>query len=145
MFDAKLTPGLAEVLDGKVELDESISPSGHDNVDVLAAGKRQRNPHELFGNGELKALITEARQAYHYVVIDTPPVLSASESLVLSKLADVALICVRRGHSRIDQVRTVHDRLLRAGAHPVGATLIGVPVRDYAYRYGSYGYNQSGN
>jgi hypothetical protein len=37
----------------------------------------------------------------------------------------------------------VHDRLIRAGAHTAGATLIGVPLRDYAYRYGSYGYNQS--
>jgi capsular exopolysaccharide synthesis family protein len=142
VFDLELSPGLAEVLDGSATMDEAISSSGHENVDVLSAGKRRKNPHELFGNGELTGIISQARQAYHFVVIDTPPVLSASESLVLSKLADIALICVRRAHSRIDQVRTVHDRLARAGAHTAGATLIGVPVRDYAYRYGSYGYNQ---
>jgi capsular exopolysaccharide synthesis family protein len=142
VFDLELSPGLAEVLEGASTFDEAISFSGHENVDVLTAGKRRKNPHELFGNGELRGTLAQAREEYHFVVIDTPPVLSASEALVLSKMADVALICVRRGHSRIDQVRSVHDRLIRAGAHAAGATLIGVPLRDYTYRYGSYEYNQ---
>jgi capsular exopolysaccharide synthesis family protein len=142
VFDLELSPGMSDVLDGTSTLDEAISCSGHENVDVLSAGRRRKNPHELFGNGELKGLVDQARQTYHFVVIDTPPVLSASESLVLSKMADVTLLCVRRAHSRIDQVRAVHDRLTRAGAHTAGATLIGVPIRDYTYRYGSYGYNQ---
>jgi capsular exopolysaccharide synthesis family protein len=145
MFDVGVTPGLAEVLEGKNDLDAAVVPSGHEGVDILPGGRRCKNPHELFGNGELKALVSAAREAYRFIVIDTPPVLSASESLVLSKMSDVALICVRRGHSRIDQVRSVHERLLRAGVRSAGATLVGVPVRDYAYRYGSYGYNRGGN
>ena len=51
------------------------------------------------------------RQQYDYVIIDTPPLLVASEALLLGKAADAALICAIRDRSRIEQVFAACDRL----------------------------------
>ena len=75
---------------------------------------------------------------YRYIVIDTPPILPASESLVLARAADVCLVCAMRDVSRIDRLRRSSERLVAAGAHPVGVVLNGVPTHEYAYHYGSY-------
>jgi hypothetical protein len=87
--------------------------------------------------------LDKIRDSYRYVVIDTPPVLAASEALVLAKNADASLICAMRDSSRVDQIRRTYDRLLGAEANPVGVVLNGIPARRYAYRYGAYGYTHA--
>jgi Mrp family chromosome partitioning ATPase len=72
------------------------------------------------------------------VIIDTPPVLAASEALVLAKAADATLMCAMRDVSRADQIRKASERLLAAGGRPVGTVLSGVPTHRYNYRYGTY-------
>lgn len=138
VFQLAETAGLVDVLSGQALLESAVQSINERGIDVLTAGKYRGNPHELFGNGAVGRLVEQSRKTYRYVVVDTPPVLAASEALVLARSADATLICVRRGHSRMDQVRVVHERLLMAGARPLGATLIGVPSRHYAYRYGTY-------
>jgi len=132
--------GLAEVLAGEATLEEAIDRNWGKRVHVLPAGKLACSPHTLLGNGALKSLLDEVRAAYRYVVIDTPPVLAAGETLVLAKAADATLICAMRDVSRLDQVNVTHERLRAAGANPAGLVLNGVPCRLYAYRYGTYSY-----
>ena len=75
------------------------------------------------------------------MIIDTPPVLAASEALVLAKAADASLVCAMRDVSRADQVRKASERLLAAGSRVIGTVLNGVPARQYAYRYGTYAHS----
>lgn len=140
IFQTELDPGFAQVLGHQASLDEAVVASRCTNLDVLPAGKLHASPHKLLGNGALGSLLEAARATYRYVVIDTPPILSASESLVLAKSADAALLCVMRDYSRMAQVRAAFDRLVDAGARPVGAVFNNVPTSRYAYTYGDYGH-----
>jgi Mrp family chromosome partitioning ATPase len=81
------------------------------------------------------------RQLYEYVIIDTPPVLPASESLLMSSAADSTILCVRRDFSRIDQMIEASKRLRSSGIHLAGAVLSGVPAHQYARRYGASNYS----
>jgi len=141
IFDVKLTPGLTKVLEGKTSIEEAIIATSCPALDLLPAGKLVNNPHQLLGNGALAALLQSIAEKYRYVVIDTPPVLAASESLMLAKMADASLVCVLRDVSRIDQVKKAYQRLQIAGGKPVGLVLNGVPTKTYAYHYGTYGYS----
>ena len=85
----------------------------------------------------------EIREQYDYIVIDTPPILSASESLMLAKIADGTVLSTRRNVSRESQVQIAYQRLLKSGARPMGAVFNGVPTRTYAQAYGSYDYARS--
>jgi polysaccharide biosynthesis transport protein len=140
IFETPLIPGLAKVLEGKSSIDEAIVATSCPALDLLPAGELNSNPHHLLGNGGPAALLRGIPEKYRYVVIDTPPVLAASESLVLAKMADATLVCVLRDVSRIDQVKKAYQRLLIGGSKPVGLVLNGVPTRTYAHHYGSYAY-----
>jgi capsular exopolysaccharide synthesis family protein len=142
LLDTRLEPGLAEVLAHKCALGEAVVRGWGEHLDFLPAGKLHGSPHKLMGNGAVGQLLQEIRGAYRYVIMDTPPVLAAGEALILASAADATLICTMRDRSRLDQVKRTHERLLAAGARPVGIVLNGVPVRRYLYRYGSYAYSR---
>ncbi|HYW81207.1 MAG TPA: polysaccharide biosynthesis tyrosine autokinase [Thermoguttaceae bacterium] len=142
VFDIPLEPGLAEVLSGQCSLEDVIVTDWSDHVHLVAAGKLHMSPHKLLGNGSVKELLASVPDTYRYIVIDTPPVLAASEALVLAKAADASLLCAMQDVSRIDQVMAACNRLESAGSRPVGTVLNGVPTKRYAYRYGSYAYSR---
>jgi capsular exopolysaccharide synthesis family protein len=143
VFDVECKPGLAEVLRGDSELGLAIETAAGNGVDLLTAGMLAQSPHHVLGKGEFKQLLLKLRETYHHIVIDTPPILPASEALVMARAADAAVLCVRRDYSRLDQVAEAHQRLLAAGVKTVGAVLSGIPTRHYAYKYGGYYYSES--
>ena len=75
-------------------------------------------------------------------MIDTPPVLAASEALVMAREADGALVCAMRDLSREGHIQLTYQRLISVGAKPIGTVLNGVPPQQYARRYGTYSYSR---
>lgn len=143
IFDIPNEIGFATVLDGSTPLDDAIVTTWSDNVHLLPAGHLKKNPHKLMSVGVLRKILDELRGKYRYIIIDTPPILSASEALLLAKVADGTLLSTRRNSSRENQVRIAHSRLMQAGARPLGAIFNGVPTRSYASTYGNYSYVRS--
>ncbi len=136
--------GLAEVLADECSLADAIATTRTAHLDVLPAGQLRCTPHSLVGNGHFKGFLNELKKEYDYIVLDTPPLLAAAESVVMAKHADASLLCAMRDTSRLDQVRKAYQRLDQASANPIGVVLSGVPVRHYAYRYGDYAYTKKG-
>ena len=134
--------GVADVLAKDCNVHEAISTEYSELLHLLPAGELKASPHKLVGNDSFSDMISRLRRDYRYILIDTPPVLSAGESLVLSVAADATLICAMRNFSRTEQVREAYDRLVRADAKPIGIVLNGVPAHRYSYSYGRYGYGQ---
>ena len=140
IFKVENKPGLVGVLSGECDFEAAVNREWSEHVHVLPAGYLDRSPHKLMANDGFKQLIAKARDSYRYIVVDTPPVLAASESLVMARDADATLVCAMRDVSRENHVRMTYHRLLSVGARPVGTVLNGVPTRQYARRYGTYGY-----
>ena len=80
IFGVAQGPGLAEVLGHECSLGDAIAPTRNERVDLLPAGELKVSPHRLLGNGEWKSLLAQIPSSYGYVIIDTPPVLAASEA-----------------------------------------------------------------
>jgi receptor protein-tyrosine kinase len=142
IFDVDLSPGLTDVLSGKTPLEEALETDVSKELHLLTAGRLSSSPHLLTGGSEFSATLEKLRTMYDNIVIDTPPILPASESLVIAAAADVTVLCVRRDYSRVDQVSEAVKRLTASGAKIAGAVLNGVPTQQYAYRYGSYYYTK---
>lgn len=142
IFDVEVGPGLAEVLTGRVPLEEAIETEVSSRLHLLTAGRLSASPHQLTGGGGFAATIERLRGMYENIIIDTPPILSASEALIMSGAADATIVCVRRDYSRVDQVSESVQRLVASGVKVAGAVLNGVPTQHYAYRYGSYYYTR---
>jgi capsular exopolysaccharide synthesis family protein len=142
LFQIPRTPGLAAVLEQQSSLEAAIVTTWSDDLHLLPAGELGRSPHKLLGEGAFKKILDEARLWYHYIVVDTPPVLAASEALVLAKDADATLVCAMNDVSRAGQLRHAYNRLVSAGARPLGAVLSGISLRRYTEKYGSYDYGR---
>jgi capsular exopolysaccharide synthesis family protein len=138
IFRTPLHPGLADVLTGGTPIADCVNKSWSEHVHILPAGKLTKSPHKLVGGERFAKVVQWARDNYRYVVIDTPPILAASESMVMARSADCTLICAMRDVSRESHVRLTYQRLLSVGANPIGTVLSGVPTRQYARRYGAY-------
>ncbi len=143
MFDIPLEPGLAQVLDGQTTLDDAVAATWSELVHVLPAGRLHKNPHVLATTAAVNRLIQDVRNRYRYVIIDSPPLLSAGEAFVMAKSADGAVVCTMRDLSRSHQVKSACERLLSAGVRPLGIVLSGIPSRAYAYQYGRYAYGRA--
>jgi len=140
IFDTPLEPGLAEVLAGECPFGNAVHELADPYVRLMPAGVPSENIHALFANGHFHQFLDEANQHYRTVVIDTPPVLAASEALIMAAAADGVLVCAMQNISRADQVKKACARLSGAGVRSLGTVLNGVPCRQYASRNGYYAY-----
>jgi len=138
-------PGLAEVFAGKATLAEAVHQIGDTNTYVLPAGTHRVNPHHVLHGSKVDQLFDSLRTNFSTIVVDTPPVLGASESLVYAKAADLVVFCSLVNVSRAKQVRSATERLRTTGANVAGTVLSGVPVGKYTYNYGYYGAVAQGN
>lgn len=124
---------------GECTLEQSIFDGWGQHLHILPAGKlRDSSPHVLLSGRRFERVIAALRKRYVRIIIDSPPILTASESLVVCKAADAALLCTLRDHSRSSQIKQACERLSLAGVQVTGAVLNGTPTRSYVYQYGTY-------
>lgn len=140
IFGLENGEGVCGLVAGEVDLEGAIDKSLGDLVHVLPAGRLNQNPHRILNSESVAELVSQATEMYGHVIIDTAPVLSASESLAISAAVDATLVCVMRDLSRLDNVTRTTRRLEAAGATIAGTVFSGVPTRAYVTRYGDYSY-----
>ncbi len=138
MLKTPSRPGLYDLLSGKCTVDEAIHRVGEGPLFVLPAGAPMRNPHLVLKLAEMKQILNQLRGQFSSIIIDTPPILGASESLILAKAADMTIFCSLCDVSRAKQVRLAVERLEHTGANVAGAVLSGTSVARYASVYGYY-------
>jgi len=142
VFGIDHVPGLVSVLRGDCQLEDAICDGWGDGLHLLPSGRLTGSPHRLIGDGRLEQCWRQLRQRYRFIVVDTPPLLAASEALEIARQADGVLLCAMRDRSRAKQVQAAYRRLLSTGAVPIGAVLNGVSLHRYARAYGSYPYSK---
>jgi capsular exopolysaccharide synthesis family protein len=138
MLKTKNQPGLFELLSNKCKLEDVIQQVEGSDLHVIAGGRATRSTHSVACVAELQRLLDELRPRYSTIVIDTPPILGASESLVLAKAAGSVLFCTLCNVSKAKQVRLAIERLENAQVNVAGAVLSGTPAKRYEYVYGYY-------
>ena len=118
--------GLVTILtDATVRGKDAIQASGVPNVAVLTGGPSSPNPSALVSSEGMARILRAARETFDYVVIDSPPVLVVSDSMLLSHEADGVVLCVRAGDTPREEVIRARDRLVRSGSNLLGVVLNG--------------------
>ena len=131
--------GLTDVLIGRVALDDVLQPFGSHALTVLGAGAAPPNPSELLGSEGMIDVLRYLSGRYDHVIIDGPPLLPVTDSAVLSRLADGAIVVVGSGVVNRDQLDGALDNLRTANAAVLGIVLNRIPKEErgayYDYRY----------
>jgi Mrp family chromosome partitioning ATPase len=93
-------------------------------------------------------MVLELRRRYKFVVIDSPPIMAATDAVILSVLADGVLLVVRSGETPKEAFTRTCDLLSSVKSHVLGVVLNAVdsssPDYYYSYRYYPYSYGGYG-
>jgi Mrp family chromosome partitioning ATPase len=96
-FDVKPSPGLVECLVADEPVELACRPTFLDNLDLLPAGEPLKQAGRPLRSMRMPTLLDALRQTYHFIILDTPALLSNSDGLLLTDLADGVLLVVRSG------------------------------------------------
>ncbi|PWT77833.1 MAG: hypothetical protein C5B58_16215 [Acidobacteria bacterium] len=137
--------GLSSYLAGASSLDLVTVP--HPAIPNLAAiptGPLPPNPADLLSSHKLSDAIAELRTKYKFVVIDSPPVMAATDAVIVSVQTDGVLLVVRSGETPKEAFTRTRDLLSSVKCRLLGVVLNAVdssaPDYYYSYRYYPYSY-----
>jgi capsular exopolysaccharide synthesis family protein len=122
-------PGLTDVLLGECLLSEAMRQTSS-GVYLLPSGGRPPNPSELLGSSRMKAVLDFLVSEFDFVLLDSTPVLSVTDAVVVSQFAQATLVVVAAQATPRQRVREALDALVRAGAPLAGLILNKTDPRD---------------
>ena len=141
LLDVPEGPGLSDALiqDDPAATDLVIPVQGG-TFHLLPAGTPTPDASRVLQNRKLGLLVTQFRQIYDLVIIDSPPVLPVPDALILGRWADGAVLAVRYDISRFPQVERARRQLDCAGICVLGTVING--MRNSDSYYGGYSYSR---
>jgi succinoglycan biosynthesis transport protein ExoP len=139
--------GLSSYLAGVSSLDLITVPHpAITNLEAIPTGPIPPNPADLLSSRRLTELIAELRTRYKFVVVDSPPIMAATDAVILSVLVDGVLMVVRSGETPKEAFTRTRDLLAGVKCRMLGVVLNAVDASspDYYYSYRYYPYSYGG-
>jgi succinoglycan biosynthesis transport protein ExoP len=127
--------GLCELLRGETTVDEVIRATPADSLWMVTAGHCCAMSVLALGKDVTADILSQLEARFEFIVIDTGPVLSVADPLLLGPHVDGAILSVLRDVSKIHKVYEAHERLKLAGVNVVGAVINGIEDRASFDRY----------
>lgn len=114
--------GVTSVIAGTSTLEGVLRPSEVPNLFLLQSGPRPGAPSQVLTSPKFTELLAELRDQFDYVIVDTPPVLTAADATALAPRADgvVLVFRVTKDSRPAEQTR---EQLARSGARVLGVVV----------------------
>ena len=137
--------GLSSYLAGVCSLEDvTIAHPTITNLSAMTTGPVPPSPADLLSSHRMREGITELRRRFKFIVVDSPPVMAATDAVIISALTDGVLLVVRSGETPKEAFTRTRDLIAGVKGRLVGAVLNGVdssaPDYYYSYRYYPYAY-----
>lgn len=132
--------GLTHYLSGVNSFDEIVCETNVKNLHMVFSGTVPPNPSELLESVYFRELVKQLRQAYDYVIIDTPPIGAVIDAAIVGKECDGVLLVIGSGDISYKGVQRTESQLRASGSKIIGVALNKVPMGKAGRGYGKYGY-----
>jgi capsular exopolysaccharide synthesis family protein len=128
-------PGLTDFFVKQAALSDLIQPTKLKNLFALTAGPLPPNPPALLARGDVGEFFAQLRRHYRWVVVDSPPLASVTDALLLARHADTTLLVIQ--HDKVDKkvVKRCLLALQRAAGNVLGGVLNAVDTRGRSHYY----------
>ena len=116
---------ITDLIMGEMGMDDVMATPGLDNLHIMTCGNIPTNPSDLIESKALMNLINDLKKEYDFIIIDTPPILSTNDPVMLGSIVDATLLVYRIG--------SVSKALLKRSVLQLSQTksnLIGVVLND---------------
>jgi polysaccharide biosynthesis transport protein len=141
VFGLKNNAGLCNYLAGDCEL-ASLIQVAMPNLYVLPVGPLPPNPAELLGSTKMKQVVETLAANFDHVIIDSPPVSSFADSLILSALVEGVIIVIRSGFTPREMAQRTKAHLQSVGAKILGVVINQIKLQPHDYYYYSTYYSR---
>jgi polysaccharide biosynthesis transport protein len=131
-------PGLTDVFVQKEDVDAVVQSTRVPNLSALTAGPLPPNPPALLARKDFGELLDQLRARFEWILVDSPPLASVTDALLLARHADLAVMVVQ--HLKVDKrlVKRSVVALRRATPNLLGAVLNAVDIHARGYHYYYY-------
>jgi len=146
IFGLEAQAGLSSVLSSEMSEEEMFALIDHDeasDLNILTSGPIPPNPAELLGSDQMRRLVAALQARYSHVVIDSPPIASFTDGVLISTMVDGVLLVVHGGKSSRHVVRRSRQLLHDVGAKIFGVVLNNINLQAHDYYYYQRYYSQS--
>jgi capsular exopolysaccharide synthesis family protein len=121
VFNIDSRVGLTTLLVRGGDLGDHVVADIHENLDLLPTGPLPPNPSELLSSPRMSDALARMSEMYDVVLVDAPPVLVATDAVVLASLVDGVITVVDLKRTRRRDLQRTLGLLDRAGARVVGS------------------------
>ena len=139
-FSVNKQLGLSDLLAGRATLGEVIISLPDIGVDFIPRGSMVLNPAELLVIGNLAETLEQLKSFYNHIVIDSPPILGATDAAIMGKHADATFLVVKEGRYTAQELEVSFRRFKQVGINPNGFIIN--DMKEESSYYG-YAYNQN--
>ena len=133
-------PGFSDYFTKREELDRLVQPTKSPNLFVLTAGALPPNPPALITRKQMGDLLDRLRKHFDWILVDSPPLASVTDALLLARYCDLAVYIVQ--HNKIDKkaIKRSIQALQKATPNLVGVVINALDAKTRGYYY--YYYHQ---
>lgn len=122
-FGMSQAPGVTDVLQDRVALEDAVRPTGIEDLYLLPAGSAGPEPVRPVSEHRLAGALERLSRRFELILLDTPPVLEVADAAVIGRLADGCIFVVRAGETERALAQQAHQQLALVGARVLGAVL----------------------
>jgi polysaccharide biosynthesis transport protein len=136
-FGLKGRVGLSNILTGGAKIGDAIQATVQPNLFIIPAGLVPPDPSELLSSSLMQDLLKQWGEEYDHVIVDSPPVISVTDAVLLSVQTDAVLLIIRSGHTTAAHVRRTRNLLQSVKASVLGVVVNAADLTspDYYYYY----------
>lgn len=138
--------GVSNILCGFNTIDQAVQKGVKGGLDCIPAGEIPMNSAELLMSDEMTSFIDELSERYDYVFIDTPPVMSVTDALIIAPKCSGTVLVVKQEQSTYDMIDKTVDIMKQSGVKILGFIMNLAPESSkkfweasrkekYSYRY----------
>lgn len=132
LFEYDCEYDIYDYMFGRAPLEDCLHHDEVTGLDVLGSREAVSSPQNPMTEERIERMLTELRDRYDVVVLDTAPILGIADGRVLAAAADRVLLLTHWKKTSVRAVEAVIDMLLEAGAKVTGMALTQVNIKRYA-------------
>lgn len=129
--------GLTEILTGEADISEALFNIDVENMTYIASGRVPENPSELLDSQNMKDLLVLMKSQFDFIFIDTPPIISVTDSGIIGSLVEGVLVVIQAGRTQRGIVDRTTELLVQSHSKILGHVLTNIEYHlpEYIYRY----------
>lgn len=123
VFNVERTPGLTNLIIDSADIDAATRETGVENLKLLPAGSSVSDPKDIFNSEAISHCLEKLKRIFHFIIIDSAPIIPYADSLFLSSKVDMVLLVIEAEKTRLEVAQEAIKKLSNMGINVFGTIL----------------------